>query len=201
MEKSIIIKGAVFGKRGYELRVSELTAARERISEGLYELEQGERVFDAISKAGGITPWADIKSVYVQRDSMKINVNITNVLSNENDEDNIVLEDGDILVIPSINAIVYVQGQIVNPGAFTFLPNLRACDYIGLAGGPRNEANMSGMTIYRDKKKISGKENPVIEQGDRIEVPRQIFKFWQDYLEIGAVFASLLIAYLTLTPN
>jgi protein involved in polysaccharide export with SLBB domain len=201
MEKSIIIKGAVFGKRGYELRVAELTAARERTSEGLYELEQGERVSDVISKAGGITPWADMQSVYIQRDSVKIKINLANVLSNMNVEDNIVLENGDVLVIPSVNAIVYVQGQVVNPGAFTFQPMLRASDYIGLAGGPIGDAHMSGLRIYRDKKKISGKNDPIIEQGDRIMVPRQIFKFWQDYVEIGTVFASLLIAYLTLTAK
>ncbi len=201
MEQSVIIRGAVFGKREYELRVAELTAARERTSEGLYELNQGERVTEMISKAGGITPWADMKSVYVQRDTAKLYIDLGRVLSNENDEDNILLEDGDILIIPSLNAIVYVQGQVVNPGAFPFQANLKTSDYIGLAGGPMGDAHLSGVTIYRNKEKISGKKDPIIEQGDRIMVPRLVFKFWQDYLEIGAVFASLLISYLTLTAK
>ncbi len=201
MEKSIIIRGAVFGKRGYELRVAELTAARERTSEGLYEIDQGERVFDLIPKAGGVTPWADLQNVYIERDTTKIQIDLVRVFEDENYKDNILLEDGDILIIPSVNAIVYVQGQVTNPGAFAFQANLKASDYIGLAGGPMGDAHMSGVTIYRDKEKLSGKKNPIIEQGDRIMVPRQIFKFWQDYIEIGAVFASLLIAYLTLTAN
>lgn len=201
MERSVIIKGAVFGKRGYELRVAELTAARERISEGLYELNQGDRISGMITKAGGITPWADMQSVYIQRDTTKIHVNLAPIISDENDEDNILLEDGDILIVPSVNAIVYVQGQVVNPGAFPFQANLRASDYIGLAGGPMGDAHMSGVKIYRNKDKISGKKDPIIEQGDRIMVPRLVFKFWQDYLEIGAVFASLLISYLTLTAK
>ena len=201
MEKSVIIRGAVFGKRGYELRVAELTAARERTSEGLYEIDQGERVSDLIPKAGGVTPWADLQNVYIERDTTKIQIDLVRVFEDENYKDNILLEDGDILIIPSVNAIVYVQGQVTNPGAFAFQPNLKASDYIGLAGGPMGEAHMSGVTIYRDKEKLSGKKNPIIEQGDRIMVPRQIFKFWQDYIEIGAVFASLLIAYLTLTAN
>lgn len=201
MEKSVIIKGAVFGKRGYELRVAELTAARERTSEGLYEIDQGERVSDLIPKAGGVTPWADLQNAYVERDTAKIQIDLVRVFEDENDKNNILLEDGDVLVIPSVNAIVYVQGQVANPGAFAFQPNLRASDYIGLAGGPMGDAHMSGVTIYRDKEKLSGKKNPIIEQGDRIMVPRLIFKFWQDYVEIGAVFASLLIAYLTLTAT
>ncbi|MGB3341062.1 MAG: SLBB domain-containing protein [bacterium] len=201
MEQSVIVRGAVFGKGGYELRVAELTAARERTSEGLYELNQGERVSDLITKAGGITPWADMQSVYIQRDTTRIHIDLARIFSDENDKDNILFEDGDILIIPSVNAIVYVQGQVVNPGAFPFQANLRASDYIGLAGGPMGDAHMSGVTIYRNSDKISGKKDPIIEQGDRIMVPRLVFKFWQDYLEITAVFASLLISYLTLTAK
>jgi protein involved in polysaccharide export with SLBB domain len=199
MEQSVIVKGAVFGKRGYELRVAELTAARERTSEGLYELDKGERVANLITKAGGTTPWADLENTYIERGGEKIFINLTNVLADENSEDNIEMIDGDILVIPSVNAIVYVQGKVTNPGSYPFQPNLRASDYIGLAGGPLEDAYMSGAYVQRERGKMSVKKNPVIEEGDRIYVPRQIFKFWQDYVEIGAVFASLLISYLTLT--
>uniref|UniRef100_A0A7V3RII9 Soluble ligand binding domain-containing protein n=1 Tax=candidate division WOR-3 bacterium TaxID=2052148 RepID=A0A7V3RII9_UNCW3 len=198
MERSVIVKGAVFGKMGYELKVSQLTAAMERTSEGLYELNEGEKVSDLISKAGGVTPWADLKNAYIQRGGKKIDINLQKVFEDENSEFNIELEDGDILVIPSVVSMVYVQGQVVNPGAFPFQPNLRASDYIGLAGGPVVEANMSGAYLLRGKKKISLKNDPIVMEGDRIFVPRQIFKFWQDYVEIGSVVASLLISYLTL---
>jgi len=198
MGKSVIVKGAVFGKRGYELRVSELTAARERTSEGLYELNEGERVSELITKAGGTTPWADLEHAYIEREGERIPVNLTKVLADEISEENIELSDGDVLVIPSVNAIVYVQGQVVNPGPLTYQPNLKASDYIGLAGGPLGDAYMGGAYIQRGTKKISIRKDPVVEQGDRIYVPRQIFKFWQDYIEIGSVFASFLISYLTL---
>ncbi len=198
MEKSVIVKGAVFGKMGYELRVSQLTAAMERTSEGLYELNPGDKVSDLIDKAGGVTPWADLKNIYVQRADNRIDIDFQTILANSNSEANIELQDKDVIVVPSVNAIVYVQGQIVNPGAFPFQPNLKASDYIGLAGGPLAEANMSGAYIVRGKKKLSVKKDPIIMEGDRIFVPRQIFKFWQDYVEIGSVAVSILISYLTL---
>jgi len=198
MEKSVIVKGAVFGKMGYELRVSQLTAAMERVSEGLYELNPGEKVSDLIDKAGGVTPWADLKSVYVQKGDKRIDINFQEILNNENSEANIEMQDGDVLIIPSVNAIVYVQGQVVNPGAFPFQPNLKASDYIGFAGGPLAEANMSGAYVLRGKKRMSVKKDPIIMEGDRILVPRQVFKFWQDYVEIGSVAVSILISYLTL---
>jgi len=198
MAQSVIVKGAVFGKRGYELRVAQLTAARERTSEGLYELIQGERVSDLIRKAGGTTPWADLSHTYIERDSIKIGIDLSAVLVDATSQDNIEIIDGDVLIVPSVNAIVYVQGQITAPGAYTFQPNLKAMDYIGLAGGPLAEAHLGGAYVVRNKEKISIQKDPTIIEGDRVYVPRLIFKFWQDYVEIGAVVASLLISYLTL---
>ena len=202
MERSVTVRGAVFGRRGYELRVAELTATRERTSEGLYELIEGDRVSDLITKAGGITPWADPQQTYVKRGEDNIPIDLDAILTDPRHEDNIELADGDELIVPSVNTLVYVQGQVVNPAAYPFEANLHAMDYIGIAGGPLSDANMSGAHIQRGEEKISvKKENPIIKEGDRIYVPRQVFKFWQDYVEIGAVVASLIISYLTLTSN
>ncbi len=202
MERSVTVRGAVFGRRGYELRVAELTATRERTSEGLYELIEGNRVSDLITKAGGITPWADPRQTYVKRGEDNIPVDLDAILTDPQHEDNIELADGDELIVPSVNTLVYVQGQVVNPAAYPFEANLHAMDYIGIAGGPLSDANMSGAHVQRGERKLSvKKENPIIQEGDRIYVPRQVFKFWQDYVEIGAVVASLIISYLTLTSN
>lgn len=197
MEKSVIVRGAVFGKRGYELRVAELTAARERTSEGLYELLDGETVTDIVRKAGGVTPWADPEEVYIERGGKKINVNLAKALTGEEEFD-IPMMDRDILIISSMNAVVYVQGEVVNPSSFAYQSNLRASDYIGLAGGPLSTADMGRAWLERGKEKISIRNNPIVELGDVIYVPRQMFKFWQDYVEIGSLIASLVISYLAL---
>ena len=166
---------------------------------GLYELLEGERVSDLIVKAGGLTPWADPLHTYVERNEEKLYVNLSEILADAQSPQNLKLQHGDVIVIPSVNSVVYVQGQVVNPGSFPFQPNLRASDYIGIAGGPLGDASMSSAYVKRGTKKIAVSEEPLVEEGDVIFIPRQIFKFWQDYLEITAVIASLLISYLTLT--
>ncbi len=205
MAKSVIVSGAVFGKREFGLIAPELIAEkpgliaeRERMSEGLYELIEGEVVSDIIAKAGGVTPWTDLENVYIEREGQKIMINLAEVLVDENSGYNILMEDGDKLYIPSVPILVYVQGQVVNPGSFEFQPNLKASDYIGLAGGPLADADLKGAYVQRGEERLPTTKEPAIEQGDRIVVPRQVFKFWQDYVEITAVFASLLISYLTL---
>ena len=199
MAMSVVVKGAVFGKRAYELRVAELTASRERTSEGLYELIEGERISDMLSKAGGITPWADALHAYIDRDKHKLYINLHAAIVNPDTSENIMMLDGDVLVVPSVNSVVYVQGQVVTPGALQFQPYLRVSDYIGLAGGPLGDANMSGAHVRRAQSKIPIKDDPFVEEGDIVFVPRQTLKWWQDYLEITAVIASLVIAYLSIT--
>jgi len=199
MRMSVVIKGAVFGKREYELRVAELTASRERTSEGLYELIEGERVSDLLVKAGGITPWADATHAYIERGVQKIYVNASAVSTNPDTSENIRMLDGDVLVVPSVSSVVYVQGQVVAPGAFPFQPYTKVSNYIGVAGGPLGDANTSGAHIKRGQDKIPIKDDPFVEEGDIIFVPRQVLKWWQDYLEITAVVASLVIAYLSIT--
>lgn len=199
MERSVVVKGAVFGKREYELRVAELTAAREKSSEGLYELIEGDRIADLVIRAGGLTPWSYPSKAYIERDDEKLYVDLQAVLDDPTGPANIAMQHGDVLVVPSVNSVVYVQGQVTTPGAYPFQPNLHAQDYIGAAGGPLSDASMSGAYVSRNDKRIRVRDNPPIEEGDVIQIPRQIFKFWQDYVEIAAVVASLLISYLTLT--
>lgn len=205
MAQSVVVNGAVFGKREYELLQPDVAGegtnmppVRVRMSEGLYELIKGETVLDIIIKAGGTTPWTDLENAYIERQEQKIMINLAEVFADENSGYNILMEDGDRLYVPSVPTVVYVQGQVVNPGSFLFQPNLRASDYIGLAGGPLAEANMTAAYVLRGEKRLPVKDDPIAEYGDRIVIPRVTFKFWQDYVEITAVIASLLISYLTL---
>jgi protein involved in polysaccharide export with SLBB domain len=209
MDQSVTVKGAVFRKQEFQLSEAELLVERERItrnlyelservSEGFYELIDGERVADILGKTD-ITPWADLTNAYIQRNEQKIDINLTRVLADETCEDNMLMQDGDVLVIPALRSFVYVEGQVVTPGSFVFQPNLRAMDYIGFAGGQLDEAHISGAYVQRGNKRIWVRDNPIIEEGDKIFVPRQLFKFWQDYVEILSVVGTLLISYLTIT--
>jgi protein involved in polysaccharide export with SLBB domain len=205
IEKSVIVIGAVYGKREYGLKGLEQTIPRkefvvpgERTSEGLYELVEGETVLDIIAKVG-VAPWADLTNAYIERGSQTtIMVNLADVIADENSRYNIKMENGDKLYVPLINVVVYVEGQVTNPGSYVFQPNLRTSDYIGFAGGPLAEASMSSIYIQRGKEKISASNNLMIEQGDVIFVPKIFLIFWQDYLEISSVLVTILLSYLTI---
>lgn len=206
MKASVTVKGAVYGSGIYELRISALTAEQTKVSEGIYELEAGESVSQILTKAGGITPWADLSNCYVERfgpnspERAKLAVDLHKLLIEGDEGIDTELMDGDILVIPSLEEKVYVQGAVNNPGAFLYQPNLRVDEYVGLAGGPTDRANLSRVKVLRaDGSNLSGKVNPVVKRGDKIVVPQVTLKWWQDYLAITTAVTSVVIAWLTIS--
>lgn len=191
----VTVKGALFGRGESKLRTSALTTEKERISEGVYELNPLNKVSDMITKAGGVTPWADLSFAYIERlesekgTRVKIPVDLYKILFEKDSTKNLLMCNGDILVVPPMNTLVYVQGEVTNPGAFLFSANLRSSDYIGQSGGPTNYANNRRIYIRRQGKNISGKNNPLVEPGDIIVVPRTSFKWWQDYATVISAIA------------
>jgi protein involved in polysaccharide export with SLBB domain len=209
VEGLVTVRGAVFGRGEYRIRASALTTEKERMSEGTYELKPGERVFDILRKAGGVTPWADLHNCYIERlvlggsgARQKIPINLHEVLFAGDSAQNIEMVNADILVVPPINSYVYVEGEVNNPGSFLYTPNLRVADYIGQAGGPTEYGHISRVWILRQGKRISGKGNPTVEPGDIVMVPRYTVKWWQDYATIlsavGIPTASILISLIAL---
>ncbi|MFO7674694.1 MAG: SLBB domain-containing protein [bacterium] len=210
VEGLVTVKGAVFGRGSYRLRTSALTTEKERISEGIYELEPGDRVFDMIRKAGGITPWADLAYCYVDRIILggrgarkRMPVDLHAILFQADSAQNLPLMNSDILVIPPINTLVYVEGEVQSPGAFLYTPNLRASDYIGQASGPTHYATMRGAHLIRDGRRLSLRDDPTVDPGDRIVVPRVALRWWQDYVSIisaiGIPVASVIISFYALS--
>jgi protein involved in polysaccharide export with SLBB domain len=112
--------------------------------------------------------------------------------------------NADILVVPPINTLVYVEGEVTKPAAYGFSPNQRVSDYIGQAGGPTTYANMHETAVVRNGRRVSTRGNPVVEPGDIVMVPRVALKWWQDYVSIisavGIPVASIMITLALSSP-
>jgi hypothetical protein len=118
---------------------------------------------------------------------------------------NIELMNADILVVPPVNTLVYVQGEVVSPSALLFTPNQHASDYIGQAGGPTHYGDMRRGYIQRGRQRISLRDDPIVEPSDKVVVPRVGIRWWQDYLQIvsaiGIPVASIVISIYALSNN
>jgi protein involved in polysaccharide export with SLBB domain len=208
MKASVIVKGAVYGRGAHRLRMGEMTDEQSRTSEGTYELLRGERVSDILKKAGGTAPWADLRNAYLERllaeqsGTARVDLDVKKIVSGNDPEADVLMQDGDVLVIPSVEEKIYVIGAVTEPGALGYQSTLSVTDYIGLAGGPTERANLKGIQILRaDGTRVRvrfGLESPELRQGDTIVVPEVTLKWWQDYVTIITAVSSVIISWLVI---
>jgi polysaccharide biosynthesis/export protein len=86
----------------------------------------------------------------------------------------VILEDGDIIVIPRRSNTVYIFGQVAHPGYIDIQSGWRVDQYIERAGGLSDAARSRGMRVIKAGSKEWVKPgNTTIEPGDAIWVPRK----------------------------
>jgi protein involved in polysaccharide export with SLBB domain len=81
----------------------------------------------------------------------------------------VILRDGDFILVPSRNRTVYVYGQVTNPGYVTYVPGSDYRYYIEKAGGYSEVADRDKVSIVKagTKKWVDAGDGSV-EEGDSI---------------------------------
>ncbi len=178
--------------RAYPFREIEVRGAVK--NPGIYMMNEGDDMFDAIKKAGGYSknayPFGGIyesreaREVYelaaeelyqdfldeiiqlsqadptqqspVSDDSIKLTEELKETeitgrviadFLNEDQENPILVKDGDMIIIPEITSQVYVYGEVASEGAVVFSPNNNMLDYIDRKGGLKNTADKKSIYI------------------------------------------------------
>ena len=117
---------------------------------GTYRTSGVARVRDAIYQAGGVTPDAFLNSAQLVRSLPEgkleiMSLNLGKALSGDPLE-NVLLRSRDrLLVQPNLIKAdppsIYVEGEVVRPGRFPLIANLRVSDLVGMAGGLKRSAD------------------------------------------------------------
>ncbi len=136
-----------------------------------------ERISDLIKRAGDFTPEAYIEGVSLRRKTILteaqykarlraasqdstmnieevkkveyeiVAIDIHNLLKHKGSNEDLILQDGDRLYIPSKMQTVNIKGAVLNPVAIAYRKNLNARDYINLSGGFSNNAKRRGVYV------------------------------------------------------
>lgn len=154
---------------------------------GAYDLLEGQRVSDLIAAAGGVTNRAAPQSSFIVRGAQQIPVDIQKVLAGDR-EANVVLQPGDMMVVPESQSRIAVMGAVNNPGTFALTDGMKLVDALALAGGPTNRGRLSNVIIVRLdggqvkrlevnlERAMTGQDlsqNLTLQNGDIIFVPDQ----------------------------
>jgi polysaccharide export outer membrane protein len=166
---------------------------------GMYGVPDGApeecRLINFVNLAGGFTPFAELNLITVKRGDQKFVVDFYKVEKEGDIGQNIILKDGDTIVVSQVFNQVYVLGYVIKPGAVRYIEGAKVADYIGSAGGFTRFAASDNIGIIRGdpanpvviKVKVnkflaweSDSDNPKILPGDVIYVPQSWFADWAD---------------------
>ena len=194
MKSYVLVRGGVVGRGEYALVRGD---SLQNTTEEFYELNPGERFSDLIERAGGPVPWADLHGCYIERileespqKRKKIPVDLYKILVDKDYSSDPPLKQGDILVVPLLENLVYVGGDVHDPGAYQYQAGMGIMGYIGLAGGFTYRADIGRTKLIRTTGEvISARKDPPVKRGDTIFVPDRPVYSWSTYISLGTSIA------------
>jgi protein involved in polysaccharide export with SLBB domain len=145
-------RAAVFIRRSVQASQQEqLEQARTRLQHELVRLAllphqagQADTTADTLNSIREVLTQAETTQA-----TGRIVVKIGSIEALERSPENIVLENEDRLVIPVQPAAVQVLGQVYNPNAIVYQPDLRVRDYLQRAGGPTDAGDADHIYVVK----------------------------------------------------
>jgi protein involved in polysaccharide export with SLBB domain len=126
----------------------------------VYEIKKGDRLFDVINRAGGITPNSYIERAYIYRgagDSTnikadKIVVSLADLNKNLNSENNIRVYPNDVIEVFNKNQFsdrqyVTIEGEVRKPGKFQRYGGMNLKDLLYFANGLKPSAEFGKIVV------------------------------------------------------
>lgn len=121
------------------------------------------------------------KKLNNQKD-FRVGINLSKILADNGREskENMILQNGDRLIIPSVKETVKVEGQVLVPSLVRFDPSLTLADYIEKSGGFATDAKKGKVYVIYSNGDIATTNNflffrsyPKLEPGALILVPQK----------------------------
>lgn len=109
-------------------------------------------------------------------------IDLPKLLENPNDNSDITLKDGDVLMIPQQPQAVTIIGSVNYPTSHFYDPRLKQDDYIALSGGLQSKADKRAIYVVRangrveieNRSRFFPNNHHKIQPGDTIVVPMDI---------------------------
>lgn len=105
-----------------------------------------------------------------------VGIDMEAALANPGSDVDLVLREGDVLIVPQYNNTVKISGNVLYPNTVTYRPDMTVSDYVIMAGGygfrsKKNKAYIIYMngTVSRARRYSKG----VVEPGCEIVVPKK----------------------------
>lgn len=126
-------------------------------------------------------------------------VDFTKINDKDSKDGDFIVKDGDIILIPQKDDLIYVFGQVNNPGFTAYSEGKDYKYYLKASGGLSEEAK-SDVKVIKGKTRtwITADEKVRIEPGDYIYVPKSIPRKLEWYIRQAGSLSSVFAAIATI---
>ncbi len=161
---------------------------------GSYTVSSLSTITHALFASGGIKENGSLRNVQLKRAGKVVkHLDLYDLLLKGDTKDDVILQSGDVVFIPSVGKQVRVDGAVNRPAIYEVLPKENLDDLMSMVGGPSNEAYLSKVSLYRfkngtkliqniDLNKIDGKRLSVVNIAE-VKVPKAAERL-QDAIQI-----------------
>ncbi len=182
-----------------ERKINE--AERIRLEE-IYRMrkEEKERIMQETAinnqrSIGEMTQVVNLEEVTEIPETYPVGIELDKALKNPGSDDDIVLREGDRIVIPTYNGTVKIDGEVMYPNSVAFKEGKSAKYYINQAGGYNRYAKKNmAYVIYMNGTVAKVSDGAKIRPGCEIVVPQKAMirkAGLSEYLAIGSTAAAV----------
>lgn len=164
---------------------------------GTYSLSSFSNLLHAVYRAGGVSHIGSLRDIQLIRNGKKYaTVDLYDLILKGQAPDNLILEEGDIVIVPPYKQLVDIEGSVKRPMYYEMKDGETVQDIINYAGGFSGDAYKENVRIVRQNGReyqVFTVEAPqydefILKDGDAITVGTMIDRY-ENRLEIkGAVY-------------
>ena len=132
------------------LRVINVFMAGEVKIPGAYSVSALTTISQALFQARGLTDIGSLRDVQIKRQGKVVaRFDVYDLLLRGNSHQDIRLHSGDVVFVPTYNALVEVSGEVKRPMLYELANNENITDAIGMAGGLKSSALNSQIVLVQ----------------------------------------------------
>ena len=165
---------------------------KEQLQQELMSLAASQNNGSSLQQVGQQNNEEQLKKFQVPN-TYPVGIELDKAIANPNSDANIVLREGDRLVLPQYTSTVKVNGAVMYPNTVSYIKGKSLSYYVNAAGGYARNARKGGAYVIYMNGMVSKSSKAKVEPGCEIVVPSKIKRRTSpsEILGIGSSMSSI----------
>jgi len=189
-----------------QLKTIQVFLVGEVYRPGTLTLNSLSTVTTALFNSGGVSNIGSLRNIEVKRNGKTVTTfDLYDLIVYGNTENDIRLQQGDVIFVPTVAKIVSIEGEVRRPAIYELTSNESFDDLLTLAGGLMPNANkksiqlvrndiVKGLTILSLNSNDKNQRSAKLTNGDFVSVPKANLEFTNAIRVLGAINSPQLVS-------